>query len=225
MNSVWRCRERHRIALGLGGALLLGVLGCNDGRSSDVERDAGSPSSDVRNDASASDAAPEDDASRACVTRAESEIPGVTLSIDGSRCVFSPDELEAGVAFGYELLVEQPLSLAVVAQDAGQCGQPDESGLIPFAEVFGGGQRYCLCDLGRCAGDTPSSDLAPGTYAYALEWTGRNWEGPSDTGTSFGDPFPPGAYTVRASVQVLDGDGVDRLFTASAELDIEVLAE
>jgi hypothetical protein len=42
--------------------------------------------------------------------------------------------------------------------------------------------------------------LAAGRYAGTFEWTGKNWQGPSDTRNPMGEPFPPGRYSfeVRA---------------------------
>ena len=58
-------------------------------------------------------------------------------------------------------------------------------------------QQYCLCDTGCCAGqDATTIQPEVGTFSGTIEWNGRTWNGPSDTGADPGDFFLVGDYGV-----------------------------
>jgi len=130
-----------------------------------------------------------------------STLPGACIRMDAQDGLTSVEAAAAGIQIPYTVIVERPIDDVVpFPQDAGNCGQPDETGLVVFERLQGGGQVYCVCDEGLCAGPdrTPRSIPAAAT-ARNFEWTGRNWTGPSDTGMPPGEPFPPGLYTLTVS--------------------------
>lgn len=151
---------------------------------------------------------------------------GVALRIDLERCEFSLAELSLGVVLDYTVQIES--SEAEVWSeplDAGQCGRPDESGLVVQERVEGNDQSWCVCDEGRCMGPEPEFiRLPPGTYDGAIDWDGRNWFGPSDFGNPPGEPFPPGDYlfVVRAAGQYRLADGSTPSWDISATAPIRV---
>ena len=51
------------------------------------------------------------------------------------------------------------------------------------------------------------TSIVGGRYPYKLRWSGRNWNGPSDTNQREGAAFPPGTYEVlvTASGQYMAG--------------------
>ena len=161
-------------------------LGCFDGGSDggadaavDAARDAGGP---------------------ACAMGGTSNLEGVSIDFPEQQCVFTLAEAAAAISITYRVLVETPVTAVTTRpQDSGGCGTAGDSGLILFEELDGGGQHYCLCDTGLCPGADVTSDLMTGYWTTAFPWTGRNWNGPSDTGTAMGEPFPPGSYTLTVS--------------------------
>jgi len=128
-------------------------------------------------------------------------LPGVSFDLTGVPGAITLAEAEAGVVFTYEVVIEGDLEEVVsLPLDAGGCDQPHASGLRILERISGGRQLYCLCDTGLCPTVTPSTTLGKGRYAGTFEWTGKNWQGPSDTVNPLGEPFPPGRYSfeVRA---------------------------
>ncbi len=83
-------------------------------------------------------------------------------------------------------------------QDAGGCGTSLHP-LDPFYVFSGGDQQHCRCDVGLCRATDEWITLQPGTYELTAEWSGRNWQGPSDTGNQPGEYFPPGTYDFEVS--------------------------
>src|ERR1700709_2270320 len=84
-----------------------------------------------------------DDDARPCRSTATSSLPGVTISFPGATCDFSLAQAPAGVQLTYELAVDQRMTeISPRAQDTGSCGAPGDSGLIVFAQVVGGSERY-----------------------------------------------------------------------------------
>ena len=135
----------------------------------------------------------------ACAGTSDSNLPGVSIVVRGP-CTFTLAQAAAGVDVAYDVVVDAELTgVEPAPQDAGGCGRPGASGLILFESLSGGGHLYALLDSGLCEPSTPSTTLPKGTWTSSFHWTGRNWEGPSDTGNPMGAPFPAGSYTFRAS--------------------------
>ena len=85
-------------------------------------------------------------------------------------------------------------------QDWGACTDAGPSGLNVLEYLSGGGQEYCLCDVGLC--DLPPPDPAmvlAGQTDAIFSWDGINWTGPSDFGNPEGPPFPAGVYILELS--------------------------
>lgn len=129
---------------------------------------------------------------------AESSLPGVRFDLSGNPPAITLERAARGVAFVYRTIVGEDLESVVAAPlDGGRCDRPDASGLAVLERIEGGGQTYCLCDVGRCAPEEHRGPLSAGVYEARFPWDGRNWYGPSDTSNPEGDPFPPGAYELR----------------------------
>ncbi len=135
-----------------------------------------------------------------CRSTASSSLPGVTVSFPDASCRFSLAQARAGVQLAYQVSVEQSIGdVSPRSQDTGGCGAPEDSGLIFFEQITGDNQRYCLCDRGLCEPKQPVTTLRPGRYTGSVAWDGRNWNGPSDTSSPKGDPFPAGDYEFSVS--------------------------
>lgn len=162
---------------------------------------------------------------RLCEGTSTSDLPGVAIAFPPQDCTFTLAEAAAGLTFKYTIDVAQPIADVTPFQsDAGGCGQPDASGLIPFATVAGGDQSYCLCDVGLCPGTTTTVDLVPGEFPDTFAWDGVNWSGPSDTDNPKGAPFPPGDYEVKIVAPGTVGpEGEATEFTVLATLPITLV--
>jgi len=137
------------------------------------------------------------DAGGDCIVGLTSTLPGAALTFDGAPCSYSQAEIAAGIAIPYHEEIDMPIGGLHPAQgDAGGCQLPDEAGLIVSYQISGGGQQYCVCDVGLCAAQSFVTSAAVGNYYHQIAWDGRNWYGPSDTGNPEGAPFPVGTYTV-----------------------------
>jgi hypothetical protein len=138
-----------------------------------------------------------------CNGAAASDLPGVSILFPDDRCSYTPAEVAAGIAINYQVRVEQSLDgIHPVPVDLGGCGTPDTSGLIVGFEITGNSNsRYCLCDVGPCMRQTFTTQALTGTYPAAIQWDGRNWLGPSDTGNPKGTAFPPGTYTLTVTAK------------------------
>jgi hypothetical protein len=152
-----------------------------------------------------------------------SSLAGVTIEFRAPvTCTFSVAQAAAGITIPYDVVVANDVFDVIPAPlDAGGCGQPGSSGLIVLEQLAGAGQSYCLCDTGLCAPNPqPATMLHAGRYGAAFSWDGRNWNGPSDTGSPKGAAFPPGAYslTVRAA-----GTQRSSRFAVSATLAIRLI--
>ena len=124
-----------------------------------------------------------------------SNLDGVTIRFPAG-CHWAVEAVREGVEIPYEVVVEEQVDGVIPHRNnVGNCDSPGESGLITSAEFTGNDQRWCRCDAGNCPPLIQTAvTLEPGTYRNTIEWEGRNWTGPSDTGNPKGEPFPPGTY-------------------------------
>jgi hypothetical protein len=122
----------------------------------------------------------------------------VSIEFPKAKYEFTLAEVAKGVKFEYEIVVASDLkSVIPIPQDDGQAAGGGPSGLKPFEQLWGNCQSYALRDIGLA----PEIRYDPisirrGRYACSFEWHGKNWDGPSDTSTRQGPPFPPGSYTL-----------------------------
>ncbi|MCY1071306.1 hypothetical protein OV090_41570 [Nannocystis sp. RBIL2] len=152
-----------------------------------------------------------------CEGTSMSSLPGVTIVFPPQPCTFTVAEAHSGVVFHYEVHVEAALpDVQRYRQDAGDCDEPEASGLIVAPRIFGGDEMYCFCNQGLCPGlDIPPTTLQPGVYPGELEWKGWNWQGPH---VDLGPAFPPGEYVVQERA-------IGSFKSADADVDYEVLAQ
>ena len=178
-------------------------------------------------DGSTTDGATVADASTAtdgatCPITASSTLPGVSIRLGGARCRFTLAEVAAGVRIPYEVFAESDVGAVWPSPPPeAPCAQPGSSGLVVLERISGAGQSYCRCDEGRCSPPTfPPVSVTAGAHPAQLAWDGRNWNGPSDTATPEGVPFPPGQYTLELrAIGAFKGAPGDR-FTVAATLGI-----
>jgi hypothetical protein len=150
-------------------------------------------------------------------------IPGVKISIQSSRCVYHVGE---AAEFTYEVTTDGTVPAIDIeaSSGCGSCTKPSEDPLSFVSYQIGGAaqggepQSYCLCDVGCCQPDQAATVQPKATtVSGTIEWSGRNWFGPSDTNNPEGDFFLPGSY------------GVDVTFngraqgTVKATLPIEII--
>lgn len=159
-----------------------------------------------------------------CAFEEASEIPGVRIEMDAPDCRISREEaLETGVTFRYRVIVDSPLELVPDELPGARCVTPDDRGVQAIASINGVGGNYCNCDFGRCAGPDPFGiTLEEGVHEYELTWSGRSWNGPSDTMVPEGEPFEFGTYVFSVTAAYLDGDGVLRSVQARAAQSFEL---
>jgi len=82
-----------------------------------------------------------------------STLPGVSFDLLDNPCTFTLAQAARGVSLVYRTKIEHDLPRTTsFSLDAGACDEPEESGLAVLEVITGGGQRYCLCDSGRCSG-------------------------------------------------------------------------
>ena len=118
---------------------------------------------------------------------------------------FTLKEAAKGIKLPYEFVVAANVKGVIpLAFGPSQSEPPGKSGLHPREEIRGGDQYYCLCDYGLAPPPDESREVAKtlkmGSYEQTIEWDGRNWMGPSDTGMPKGDPFPAGTYEVKVTI-------------------------
>ena len=57
-----------------------------------------------------------------------------------------------------------------------------------------------MCDVGLCPEPTPRpTTLVTGETTEVIEWAAYSWNGPSDYGADYGDPFTAGEYTIEVT--------------------------
>ena len=155
----------------------------------------------------ASDAGLTIDAGPGCVTEFH-DVPRVRFDFPAQPCRFTLAQAAAGVSFRYAVTVD-PLDAAFLESlppGAQTCASPRPGlGLYVFERISGqNGKGYCLCDQGNCQPSLPLQGPTPGRSTFAFAWEGREWYGPSDTGTQPGAPLPVGDYTFRIESTVSD---------------------
>jgi hypothetical protein len=163
--------------------------------------------------------------STSCPATSTSMLDGVTIEIDANECTFSLADPSL-VTIPYRVVVSHDVAgVTPRPQDAGMCDAPGASGLITFEKVDGGGQQYCLCDVGLCAPTNAAPvTLKAGSYPATFTWDKRNWFGPSDTGNPKGPAFPAGDYTVTVSaIGMHDVGGFEEGFVVTATLPIQLV--
>jgi hypothetical protein len=149
-----------------------------------------------------SDPDPVDSAKPCSTASGPGTIPGVSISISSSRCVYHVGE---AAEFTYAITTDAnvpPIEI-MAGSGCGSCTKPSEDPLSFVDYQIGGPapggeqQVYCVCDVGCCLPDEAATIMLPATTASAnVQWSGRNWSGPSDTGNPEGDFFLPGKYGV-----------------------------
>jgi len=152
-----------------------------------------------------------------CETSAFSTFTGANMELDPGPCDFSLAEAQAGISFGYAIVVDSNQVNVHPSTTGGySCPQEGPSGLFVEESIGGGAQKYCVCDVGLCGpGSLGTTTVVEGTHPATFDWTGHNWNGPSDTNEALGAPFPAGTYVFRAAAHGIIGSGTGPLFEVS----------
>ena len=189
-----------------------------------------------------------------CVLSSESTIPGVHIEFPSQPCAFTLAQASRGVRFSYDVVIDDDVpGYSSRSSSSGVLVYPgSEVAKLQVATVIEGGtSRYCVCDQG---GPPPFCTLQDGGFSYEaptdagcgpitlekgvshvtwpslvwgpgpIDWHGRSWNGPSDTGEPEGAPFPPGDYELKISIAgrlARDGGTVD--VGASARLLVRLV--
>ncbi len=151
-------------------------------------------------------------------------IPGVSLTVRSSSCVFKRG---TPATFTYEVTTTNATPAITIPDSGGGCSScrgyttdpiTFTGWIINGTSAGGTNQQYCICDVGCCA-PTPEMTVQVNatTSTKTLEWSGKTWSGPSDTGNPMGDYFLPGRYTVHVSFAGFDEGLVE------AALPIEII--
>jgi hypothetical protein len=201
--------------------VLLGGFGCG-GREGGSDHASGIPivdggAADAPSEGSGdADAAEGDAADSACTPSSTSTLAGVSIRFPVQPSTFTVAEAARTISFTYEIVVAADV-LEVISDDQGSCQLPGTTGLILHEVISGSGQRFCACDQGRCTQAEPAVTVHASTYQRTMSWDGKNWNGPSDTATPEGAPFPPGTYTLTADAR---GTASGQPFDVSAQFCI-----
>lgn len=144
--------------------------------------------------------------SPACsVTDVTGSIPGVSISIQSDHCIYKVGE---SAEFSYLVKTEEtvPTIEIMAGMGCGSCTKPTADPLTFVSYVIGGTstsgdpQTYCRCDVGCCPPEEAAMIKPQATTsAGMIQWSGRNWHGPSDTNNPEGDFFLPGMYEVTVT--------------------------
>jgi len=223
--------------------IVLATVGCSDsggvrdaredeGATDDVQADVagtdgettdGEHAGETVEEIEAHDAPAADETTPTCrVEGVVGTLPGVRISIEADKCVFRVRE---GGEFRYRVSVApgmEPTLHVAAGIDWGDCNICGADPLTCVQEWVGSdAAHYCECDIGLC--DRPPVDLyvtlLAGDFAGVLVWPGVSWDGPSDTSSPYGPPFPPGSYEVRISLVETGSPGR----SVVARLPIEVV--
>jgi len=150
-------------------------------------------------------------------------LPGVTLAVRSSSCVYKRG---TPATFTYEVTTTgvPPITLPQNTGGCSDCGVYTTDPLSFTSYSIGGTsaggehQQYCLCDVGCCFGTNGQQvQVEATTKTYSIDWTGHEWDGPSDTGNPQGDAFLPGRYDVFVTFKGFDQGLVE------ATLPIEIV--
>jgi hypothetical protein len=188
-------------------AVLIGCLGCG---SSSMPSEGGDAYVQTLPDAPCS------------VDNVTGTLPGVSITISSERCVYRRGER---ATFSYRVAADANVP-AIEVPETSSCSCAYRTPALEtwVAYSIGGmsaaGERqiYCLCDTGCCA-PRGATTVQPsvGMLDRKIEWSGRTWNGPSDTGNPEGDFFRPGRYSVSVN---FTGYGQGNVL---AELPIEII--
>lgn len=114
--------------------------------------------------------------------------------------VFTLAEVAKGVKFEYQIIVREDIPNVWAKTQRTADGDDGKSKLHAFPMISGNNQRYCIRDVGLGLPPRPNFQMIKkGKYKRSFAWTGRNWNGPSDTGAPLRNPFPPGKYKLSVS--------------------------
>lgn len=159
-----------------------------------------------------------------CAVRdVQGAMPGVTVSIESSRCVYWRGE---PAEFVYTIATDSSVPpIEISASDGcGRCVRPsaDPRSFVTYQisglSAAGDPQQYCLCDTGCCAPDDKATVQVDATTATeTIRWSGRQWTGPSDTDNPEDEFFAPGTYDVEVTF-----DGQEQ-GSVTAKLAIEIV--
>jgi hypothetical protein len=154
-----------------------------------------------------------------------SDLSGVSIEVMAPTCTFTVAQAQAGIEIEYAILVDADIA-GVFPDEYGSanCTELDALQLLVSERLFDDGDSvYCVCDKGLCPPWTPPEvTVLAGVYVRLFEWEGHAWNGPSDTRTPYGDPFPPGTYRLelRAIGQFADPDNGPRAFEVLTEAEV-----
>jgi hypothetical protein len=138
-------------------------------------------------------------------------IPGVSLTVRSGSCVFKRG---TPAAFTYEVTTTAATPAITIPDSGGGCSScrgyttdpiTFTGWIIDGTSAGGENQQYCVCDVGCCAptqAETVQVTVTKSTKT--IDWSGKTWSGPSDTGNPEGDFFLPGRYTVHVSFAGFD---------------------
>jgi len=178
-----------------------------------IDSGADALGADAGGDGNAADtsleAAPADAATDAACAAAvvDSTIAGLSATLTGACAV------KAGVGgkFEYTVTLDHAVTFTLPGSGGacGACfGNAPNVGSLLDVRVGGGADssvRYCSCDKGCCVPTTAHAvRLEAGTTQGTLDWPGKEWDGPSDTGNQPGAPFPPGSYFVTLNLNLAE---------------------
>jgi hypothetical protein len=158
-----------------------------------------------------------------CEAQGVGNLTGVSLTLRSAKCIYHSGE---PASFRAELVVNDnvPTIEVPLSTPCGVCVAHTVDATTFFSMTIGGTstsgkpQRWCNCDSGCCAGE-PASSIRPTAVSKTieLEWSGRTWNGASDTGEKEGAPFEPGHYRVHAAFNGFEQGKVE------ADLEIEII--
>jgi hypothetical protein len=136
-----------------------------------------------------------------CKSCSDPGLTGVRVCVSSETCTFKSG---VGGTFTYEVTVDDTAPVLHTAATGPGCGVCASWSADPLSfvswNIGGAGARYCMCDTGCCAPQPEKTvTLDRGTRSAKIDWPGKQWNGPSDTGAPLGAPFPPGNYTVSVS--------------------------
>lgn len=159
-----------------------------------------------------------------CTPTSTSTLTGVRLELRDQPCVFTVAEAAAAMSIAYDLVVDAALmNVRPEPQDGGGCQEPSATTGLIVHEVLAsadGSHRYCICDEGLCMPRMYNESVPMGTYPMTFTGVARDFSGPSDTGMTPGDPFPPGDYTLRVSAV---GTHMGAPFTVEATFPVHLV--